>query len=64
MVIERRSEMTLTTSELKDMVGMAMLSYLREERGECLTADECVNLVKWVDAHDFEESLEVIREEW
>ena len=55
--------MTLTTSELRDMVSSTIISYLAEVRGD-ITVDECVNLVKWVDSHDFETCLEVMREDW
>ena len=62
--IERGSEMTLTINELKDMVGMAMLSYLRESEGTCaIEVERCCDLVKWVDHYDFEFALEVIRED-
>jgi len=57
--------MTLTINELKDMVGMAMLSYLRESEGTCaIEVERCCDLVKWVDHYDFESALEVIRDEW
>lgn len=55
--------MTLTTQELKDMVAMTMIAYLRESEGNCaIEVERLCDLVKWVDSHDFEESLEVIRE--
>jgi len=60
--IERGSEMTLTINELRDMVSMTILSYLDQVEGRRLSVEECCALVKWVDAHDFEPSLEVIRE--
>lgn len=53
--------MTLTTSELRDVVALTLLAYLREERGETLHADESVNLVNWVDSQDFEFRLETLR---
>lgn len=53
--------MRLTTSELRDMVGMAIMSYLNEVEGRRLSVEECIALVRWVEAHDFEESLEVVR---
>ena len=57
--------MTLTTRELKDMVAMTIMSYLRESEGTCaLEVERCCDLVKWVDAHDFDLTLEVLREEW
>jgi len=54
--------MTLTINELRDMVSMTILSYLDQVEGRRLSVEECCALVKWVDAHDLEESLEVIRE--
>lgn len=57
--------MTLTTQELKDMVAMTIMSYLRESEGTCaLEVERCCDLVKWVDHYDFESALEVIRDEW
>ena len=53
--------MTLTTSELRDLVAITLLTYLREERGETPHADECVKLINWVDAQDFEFRLETLR---
>lgn len=54
--------MTLTTSELRDMVAMAMVSRLRETEGTCaLEVDTICDLIEWVNHYDFEEALEVIR---
>ena len=55
--------MTLTTSELRDVVALTLRAYLAEVRGD-ITVDECVNLVNWVDAQDFEFRLETLREDW
>ncbi len=56
--------MRLTTSELRDLVAMTMVAYLRESEGTCaLEVERVCDLVKWVDAHDFEASLEAIRED-
>lgn len=56
--------MTLTINELKDMVSMTMIAYLRESEGNCaIEVERLCDLVKWVDSHDFEQTLEVIREE-
>ncbi len=54
--------MTLTINELRDMVNMTIFSYLDQVEDRRLSVEECCALVKWVDAHDFEQSLEVIRE--
>ena len=53
--------MTLTTSELRDMVSMTILSFLDQVEGRRLSVDESVALVKWAESHDFEETLEVVR---
>ena len=54
--------MTLTTQDLRDLVGLTIHAYLTEVRGD-ITVDECVNLVKWVDSRDFDLTLEVLRED-
>ena len=57
--------MTLTISELRDLVAMAMVSRLRETEGTCaIEVETMCDLLKWVDHYDFEGALEVIREEW
>lgn len=53
--------MTLTTSELREVVAMTIMSYLNEVEGRKIAVDECIALVKWVDSHDFEETLEVVK---
>lgn len=57
--------MTLSMTELREMVAMTIMAYLRESEGNCaLEVDRMCDLIKWVDARDFEEVLEVIRDEW
>lgn len=56
--------MRLTMEELRTMVSMTMIAYLRESEGNCaIEVERLCDLVKWVDSHDFEQTLEVIREE-
>lgn len=57
--------MTLTMTELQDMVIMTMIKYLRDTEGTCaLEVERLCALTKWVEAEDFETRLEVIRDEW
>lgn len=56
--------MTLTTTELKDIVSSTLIRYLVNEAGITLDADKACDLVKWVGSHDFEFILEEMREEW
>lgn len=53
--------MRLTVTEMRDVMAVAMMSYLDEVEGRRLSVEECQALLKWVDAHDFEETLEVVR---
>ena len=56
--------MTLTTTELKDIVSTTLIRYLVNEEHVDFDVDKACHLVKWVDAHDFEGILEEMREEW
>ena len=51
----------MTDRELRDLVAVTLIGYLDEVRGDRPSIDECGALVKWVDAHDFEETLGVVR---
>ena len=53
--------MKVSTTEIRDMMAVAFMCYLDEVEGRRLSVDECRALTKWVDAHDFEETLEVVR---
>ena len=56
--------MTLTTTELKDIVSTTLIRYLVNEEHVDFDVDKACHLVKWVDSHDFEWILEEMREEW
>jgi len=52
----------MTDRELRDLVAVTLMGYLfNEAEGRRPSLDECQALVKWVDAHDFEETLRVVR---
>lgn len=53
--------MKMTDRELRDVVAVSIIGYFEEVKGERLADDEYGALAKWVDAEDFEETLEVIR---
>lgn len=53
--------MKMTDRELRDVVAVSIIGYLDEIKGERLSAEECGVLAKWIDAEDFEETLEVVR---
>ena len=53
--------MKMTIEECRDLVAVAIMSYLNEVEGRRLSVDESVALVKWAESHDFEETLEVVR---
>lgn len=53
--------MKMTDRELRDVVAVSIIGYFEEVRGERLHDNEYGALAKWVDAEDFEETLEVIR---
>ena len=54
----------MTDRELRDLVAVTLMGYLfNEAEGRRPSLDECQALVKWVDAHDFEETLGVVRGE-
>lgn len=53
--------MRLTEQEMRDVMATAMICYLNEVEGRRLSLEECQALVRWVDAHDFEDTLEVVR---
>ena len=54
----------LTHQELKDIVSSTLIRYIANETEVELDLDRLSSLVKWVDAHDFEETLEEMREDW
>ena len=54
----------LTHQELKDIVSSTLIRYIANETELGLDYDRLSSLVKWVDAHDFEEILEEMRSEW
>jgi hypothetical protein len=54
----------LTNQELKDIVSSTLIRYIANETELGLDYDRLSSLVKWVDAHDFEEILEEMRSEW
>lgn len=53
--------MKMTETEIRDVFAVALMSYLDEVEGRKLSLDECRALTKWADAHDFKETLEVVR---
>lgn len=53
--------MTLTTTELRDMVTLTIMAYLADH-GE-MSVDKAVDLVNWVDTQNFEFRLETLRED-
>lgn len=53
--------MKMTDRELRDVVAVSIIGYLEEIKRERLSAEECSVLAKWIDAEDFEETLEVVR---
>ena len=54
----------LTNQELQDIVSSTLIRYIANETELELDFDRLSSLVKWVDAHDFEEILEEMRSEW
>ena len=54
----------ITNQELKDIVSSTLIRYIANETEVELDLDRLSSLVKWVDAHDFEEVLEEMRSEW
>ena len=54
----------ITNQELKDIVSSTLIRYIVNETEVELDFDRLSSLVKWVDAHDFEEILEEMRNEW
>ena len=54
----------LTHQELQDIVSSTLIRYIANETELGLDFDRLSSLVKWVDAHDFEEILEEMRSEW
>ena len=54
----------LTHQELQDIVSSTLIRYIANETELGLDFDRLSSLVKWVDAHDFEETLEEMRSEW
>ena len=53
--------MKMTDRELRDVVAVSIIGYLEEIKNKRLSAEECGALAKWIDAEDFEETLEVVR---
>ena len=54
----------LTHQELQDIVSSTLIRYIANETEVELDLNRLSSLVKWVDAHNFEEILEEMRSEW
>ena len=53
--------MKMTDRELRNVVAVSIIGYLEEVKGERLSDEGYDALAKWIDAEDFEETLEVVR---
>lgn len=54
----------LTNQELKNIVSSTLIRYIANETEVELDLERLSSLVKWVEAHNFEEILEEMRSEW
>ena len=55
--------MKMTHQELAEMMEITLHQYLAEVQGRMPTHEETMDIVHWVAAQDFEDTLEVVRGE-